>query len=146
MKTVTAASLVENVTRLDIRVLYGQELLGDKKIISSRIQRPGLALAGYFEHIREGRIQLFGETELNFLQTLAPSQKVSVLKQLANINKCLFVLSKKLSAPEELMQAAILNKIPIIDVAQTTVQVNNELSHWLDYQLAPDALMHGVCV
>lgn len=146
MKAVTAASLVDNVSRLDLRVIFGQEHLDGKMIVSSRIQRPGLALAGYFEHIREGRVQLFGETELNFLSTLAPSQKVSVLKQLASINKCMFVLSKRLPVPEELMQAAIINKIPIVDAAQTTVQVNNELSYYLDYALAPDALMHGVCV
>ncbi|MDR2883584.1 MAG: HPr(Ser) kinase/phosphatase [Deferribacteraceae bacterium] len=146
MKGVTAESLLNGVNRLDLSVLYGEEYLGSKMIVSSRIQRPGLALAGYFEHIRSGRVQLFGETELNFLSTLAPSHKINVLSKLADINQCLFVVSKNLPVPEELMQVVMQRKVPMLAAAQTTVQVNNEISYYLDYALAPDVLMHGVCV
>jgi HPr kinase/phosphorylase len=146
MKAVTAESLLNHVNRLDMSVVHGREYLGSKVIVSSRIQRPGLALAGYTGHIRPDRVQLFGETEMNFLSTLAPSRKVHVLGQLADINKCLFVMSKNLPVPEELMQVVMLRKIPILSAAQTTVQVNNELSYYLDYALAPDETMHGVCV
>jgi HPr kinase/phosphorylase len=147
MKNVTAAALLDGVKgRLNLKVLYGKEYLENQIIETSRIQRPGRALAGYFEHIRPRRVQLFGETEMSFMQTLAPSQKVSVLKQLASINKCLFVLSRNMPVPDELMQAAMLYNIPVVDAAQITVQVQNELAYWLDYELAPDAVMHGVCV
>ena len=45
--SVTVADLVDNI-RLD--VLYGEDLLADRKITTSDISRPGLELTGYFNY------------------------------------------------------------------------------------------------
>ena len=42
----------------------------DRPISWGRIQRPGLALAGFLSFIKPGRIQVLGESELNYLDTM----------------------------------------------------------------------------
>ena len=41
---------------------------------SARIQKPGLALAGFTEHVHQERVQILGLTELSFLETRIGSQ------------------------------------------------------------------------
>ena len=40
----------------------------DKEITVSRIQKPGLALAGFIEYIHPGRVQILGNSEISFLR------------------------------------------------------------------------------
>jgi len=51
---------------LEMRVVAGESGFG-RPIAWGRIQRPGLALAGFLPYIKPGRIQILGESELNYL-------------------------------------------------------------------------------
>jgi HPr kinase/phosphorylase len=44
---------------LRLELLAGENGL-DRRVVSSRIQKPGLALSGFTEHIHKDRIQVFG--------------------------------------------------------------------------------------
>src|SRR6202171_6252195 len=54
---------------LRLELLAGENGL-DRRIVSSRIQKPGLALSGFTEHIHKDRLQVFGNTEISYLATL----------------------------------------------------------------------------
>ncbi|MDR0454034.1 MAG: HPr(Ser) kinase/phosphatase [Deferribacteraceae bacterium] len=144
MNKVSAATLIKNVSRLNLSIIYGHELLDGCAITSSRVQRPGLALAGYFDHIRPNRVQLFGETELFFLRTLPESKQEEVIDTLVKLSKSLLIVSKKLPVPELILKIAQNREAPVISSEQSTVQTNNEISYCLDYALAPETVMHGV--
>ena len=42
----------------------------DNLITHPRVQKPGLAFAGYYEYIKPGRVQIIGESETEYLKTL----------------------------------------------------------------------------
>jgi HPr kinase/phosphorylase len=48
---------------LRLQLVVGEKGL-DKRISSSRIQKPGLALTGFTEHLHPERVQVFGNTEI----------------------------------------------------------------------------------
>lgn len=146
MKSVSASQLIKEVTKLTIDVIYGEELLAQERITSSYVQRPGLALAGYFEHIRMGFVELFGATEINFLKTISNKEQTIVLDKLAQHNKCLFVVTKKQEIPPALIAAAKAHEIPLVRSAENTALTDAEISSYLDYALAPEMVIHGVCV
>src|SRR3979490_2034987 len=54
---------------LRLELLAGEAGL-DRQVVSSRIQKPGLALSGFTEHIHKDRLQVFGNTEISSLATL----------------------------------------------------------------------------
>ena len=86
-----AALLVDKEFDLRLELLAGGTGV-DKRIVSSRIQKPGLALAGFLEHIHKDRLQVFGNTELSYLATLpAADQRLRMRNLFHNPIACLVV-------------------------------------------------------
>ena len=61
--------LTDNEYGLGLSLLTGKQGLVNR-ISSSRIQKPGLALAGYSEHLHPDRLQVLGNTEISYLQQI----------------------------------------------------------------------------
>src|SRR5437899_8253310 len=57
---------------LALELLAGGEGL-DRLITSPHVQKTGLALAGFHEYLRPGRVLIFGESEIRYLESLERS-------------------------------------------------------------------------
>ena len=55
---------------LSLRLAAGRAGL-ERMVLMSRVQRPGLALTGYTDYIRYGRVQIMGGSEVGYLRKLA---------------------------------------------------------------------------
>ena len=66
-------------------VVAGKEGL-DRKVISSEVHRPGLELAGFFEHFGYERIIVLGRTELAYLGEQSAEIRKVRLRQLLFFN------------------------------------------------------------
>ena len=51
----------------------------DRQIQLARVQRPGLALTGFTEYLRYGRVQIVGGSEVSYLAKLPASRRRAVL-------------------------------------------------------------------
>ncbi|MDR2400352.1 MAG: HPr(Ser) kinase/phosphatase [Deferribacteraceae bacterium] len=145
-KEITARSIVCGLPRITPQEVICEEFLDTAVVNSARVQRPGLALAGCMHHIRRNRVQLFGDTEINYILTLSEEGKRDILAELAQHNSSLYVISKALSAPSALIETASRFSIPIALFNEHTMQVYNELAYHLEYALAEETVMQGVCV
>ena len=65
-------------TGLDLDVLAGSAGL-DRRITLPYIQKTGLALAGFDEYLRPGRVLIFGESEIRFLDAMDSRARVEAL-------------------------------------------------------------------
>ncbi|HPD19394.1 MAG TPA: HPr kinase/phosphorylase, partial [Candidatus Goldiibacteriota bacterium] len=72
----------ENKSKLDLKIIAGEEFLHKKKIIIPDINRPGLALAGFFDYFPYERIQIFGKTEFTYLKKIGKEKSRKVLNKL----------------------------------------------------------------
>ena len=81
---------------LQLTLVTGAEGLG-RAITSSRIQKPGLALAGYTEHLHPERVQVFGNTEIAYLNTLDEATQQEALRKLSDSNLACVVVTKDLA-------------------------------------------------
>ena len=68
--------LLEPSSGLGLRLVAGAAGL-DHVVTLSRVQRPGLALTGYTEYIRYGRVQILGASELGYLRKLSAARGTS---------------------------------------------------------------------
>src|SRR2546425_889169 len=66
---------------LRLELLAGENGL-DRRVVSSRIQKPGLALSGFTEHIHKDRLQVFGNTEISYLATLRHDEALKRVRDL----------------------------------------------------------------
>lgn len=145
MKSTTALNLLTKAG-LPYSIVYGGEFLESCVIDSPRVQRPGLAMAGFYHHLRPGRVQLFGETELKFMETLDKSLRQEVINELVNISRCICVIAKNMPVPGEILAAAEKIKTPVVSMKDSTALISGAFELFLSDELAPETVLHGVCL
>jgi HPr kinase/phosphorylase len=116
----------------------------DNVIDRSRIQKPGLALAGFLEYIHPGRVQILGRSEATFLEERAPGERARIVSQLCRQGVSCFVLTAGLTPPEELVVEADRNKVPLLRTDLPSSVTIDRLTRHLEDRLAPRAVLHGV--
>jgi len=80
---------------LRLELLAGENGL-DRRVVSSRIQKPGLALSGFTEHIHKDRLQVFGNTEISYLATLRHDEALKRVRDLFRLPIACLVVTKNL--------------------------------------------------
>lgn len=135
--------LGEEAQRLQLKVLSGDEGLS-RKITSPRIQKPGLALAGYFAQIRAERIQVLGNTELSFLESLPSERRREVLDAICQISISCIILTKSQPPPPELTSTGNSYHIPILQSSLQSSIFIRQISTYMEEKLAVETSIHGV--
>lgn len=130
---------------LGLRTVAGEA--GFSRVISwGRIQRPGLALAGFQAFIKPGRIQILGESELNYLETMPAEVRAERIATICALPVAAFVVTKGQRVPEDLARECRLREVPLLVSSQTTSVVIQSITRILEDELAPSATVHGVLV
>lgn len=131
--------------KLQLTLLAGHEGL-HRPIAYPRVQKPGLALAGYIDSLRPNRVQVLGRTEWNYLQTLTQPQQTEALRGLASADISCVVLTSDLIPPEALLEQANATQLPLFGTPLASSELINRLQAFLDEQLSPQTSMHAVLV
>ncbi len=128
---------------LNLRVVAGEGGLG-RRISNPRIQKPGLALAGYLAYVKAGRVQVIGQSEAEFLETLSPALAAERVAALAALEPPAIVVAKGLeSAVATFAASCRVQNVPLLVSAESTSVVIGTLSTVLEYLLAPRETRHG---
>ena len=72
----------------------------DNEIRSPRIQKLGMALAGFSGYIHPDRVQVFGSSELLYLHGLSPEERTAATLRLKKHKICCIFVTKGLDIPE----------------------------------------------
>src|SRR5574342_536003 len=101
MEAIRVGALLDD-KKFDLRLtlVAGRQGLS-RRISSSRIQKPGLVLAGFTENLHKERLQVFGNTEMSYLRTLPRERKVEVLRAFFAQDVAALVVTKELEIPPE---------------------------------------------
>jgi HPr kinase/phosphorylase len=142
--SVTARELYESAgQRLDLKLVSGEEGL-DNPISSPRIQKLGLALAGYVDYLHQGRVQLIGGTEINYLTILSAAQRRRAIEKVFSRQICCIVVTKRLKIPTDLLGNADRYKVPVFQTEALSSTAIEEITSFLEEKLAPTTTIHGV--
>lgn len=146
MVEVTVGELVADV-RLDAELtrLGGEAGLG-RPIRHPRVQKSGLALAGHFYGVVPTRVQVLGETELSYLDTLSPDARGLAARGFFSLGLSCVVVTRREEAPKAIVQAAEATGTPLFMSAARSSRTINMLHGVLDEKLAPTTSLHGVLV
>jgi len=139
------AFLSEAAAELGLRVCAGASGL-DREIFIPRIQKPGLALAGFLEYIHPGRVQILGQSEITFLEGLTPEKRRSVLSDVCGRDIGCFIITKGLTPPVELVECSDQSGVPVLVTRVVSSQLIEGVIQFLEEQLAPRLALHGVCL
>jgi HPr kinase/phosphorylase len=130
---------------LGLRVVAGES--GFARPVSwGRIQRPGLALAGFLPYIKPGRIQILGESELHYLDTQGPDLRRERIAAICALPVAAFVVTKGQAVPDDLARECRSQRVPLLVSDRTTSVVIQSITRLLEDELAPATTVHGVLV
>jgi len=130
----------------DLEVLYDPGNLDQIEITVADVTRPGLQLAGYYEHFGPNRIQLIGNMEYAYLDKLSPEIRRKRLCALFSKNIPCLILTRNHEPHPELIPCAKRKKIPILRTQLATSDFMSSLVKHLNVELAPRISIHGVLV
>lgn len=130
----------------DLKLEWVSGKTGSSRVCKvSEVNRPGLSLAGYFEFFRPERIQILGQGEFAYLQTLDNARRLDMISRVFGFKDLPCVIITHGHEPTaEIVEMSNRNKIPVFKTSLTTAHLIRELSVYLENRLAPMTTMHGV--
>lgn len=128
---------------LSLTLLAGERGLSNR-VSSARIQKPGLALDGYTEHLHPDRIQVLGNTEVSFLEQVDSKVATGNLRTLCSFPIACFIITKGLRPPQLLLDLADQNAIPVLVTSHQSSTFISLITKFLEEGLLPNTHLHGV--
>lgn len=141
--------------RLTVGMLVGRmeaplelELLGppiglDREVTSPEASSPGLVLSGYVNRFPWQRIQVLGETEVTYLQSLPEAERAANLAQYFGFPLPCVFLTKSLDPPPPFLRLAEEAGVPVIRSRLKTAEFYRLIKPHLADHFAPTTTMHG---
>jgi HPr kinase/phosphorylase len=115
----------------------------DREITSPHVSSPGLALAGYTERFANHRLQVMGETEIRYLQSLSDDARRRILKDFFRFGiPCVF-LTKGLKPPPGMVEEATFAECAVLCSGLKTNEFYSRIKPWLEEEFAATTTMHA---
>ena len=128
---------------LPVELLAGRDGL-DRSITSPHIQKTGLALAGFHEYLKPGRVLIFGESEIRYLENLDAAGRAASLRLALTLDFPCILITGGFAAPPELVAEAGRAHLPLLKTAIATPTAIAKLSSILEDSLAERTMLHAV--
>jgi len=141
--TLTVRSLLSESAGLRLVLLAGEAGLG-RRIAVNRVQKPGLALAGFVRQVQAERVQILGATELSYLASLPPQEARHGIETFMAIEPACIIITKGLDVPPELLEAANRLGVPLLRTPLRSSVAIEAVESFVERELAPSASIHGV--
>ena len=118
----------------------------DRRIKEPTINRPGLALAGFYSYFAEKRIQVLGSAELSYLRSLPPGEVRERCRMLCERPIPGLVVSRGFKVPPPLQEAADEAGVALFRTGMVTMKYMNAATLALEFDFAPQKSEYGSMV
>jgi len=143
---VTVATLLSSRPEafgLPLDLLAGTDGL-TRIITSPHIQKTGLALAGFHEYLKPGRVLVFGESEIRYLESLDVAARVAALRLALTLDFPCVLITGGFAPPVELVLEAERAGVPLLKTSTPTPTAIAKLASILEDSLAERTVLHAV--
>jgi HPr kinase/phosphorylase len=113
-------------------------------ITSPHIQKTGLALAGFHEYLKPGRVLIFGESEIRYLESLAPTERIRSLRLALTLDFPCILITGGFTPPAEVVVEAERARLPLLKTPVPTPTAIAKLTSMLEDSLAERTILHAV--
>jgi HPr kinase/phosphorylase len=129
---------------LDLEILAGSGGL-DRRILSPYTQKTGLALAGFHEYLREGRVLVFGNSEVRYLESLNPADRADTMRKVCEHDEvpCILITGGLRVFGEVIFEAERCN-LPVLRTLVPTPVAVAKVTAILEDSFVAREVLHGV--
>jgi len=145
MKKITISQLLDRGKSYDLQLVpLNPEAEYSRTISHYRIQKHGLAFAGFTKYLDQERIQLIGKTETDYLNSLDNASCTEIVAKLCNCNVACFIITTGLTPHPIFLKQSNLHRIPILLTQHKTSRFITRVNRFLEDHLSPTSTIHGV--
>ena len=134
--------LNEGAERLELTVVAGEKYL-ERRIPEIAMNRPGLALSGFFQYFANQRLQILGLAEFTYLKSLSSEERYARLEQLFQQHIPAIVVTRNRKVLSEMIDLSARYKVPVLRTPQVTMNFINECTMLLGKLTAPRERIQG---
>jgi len=146
MTGVTVATLLRDLAgsrEVPLELLAGGSGL-ERRITISQPQKTGLALSGFDAYLHGGRVLVFGESEVRYVESLAVEQRRRALERVLGHDLPCVLITGGFSPAPEIAEEAERASVPLLRTSASTPETMSRLSTLLDTYLGARGIVHGV--
>lgn len=130
--------------QLGLEFLAGERGAPVRRLDTPRIQKLGLALAGFAHYVHSGRVQVVGQSEISFLHQLTPERRREAIGHLEFEKISCVLVTKGLTPSEEFIAACDEAALPLVQTPLVSSLAINAVTDYLLEALARKETRHGV--
>ncbi len=138
--------LSDLIKEFHLEIIRGFGKIDSTKLFIPDVTRPGLQLTGNFMHFGPDRIQLLGNMETAYLNSLTEDDRRHKYNALLATGIPCLILSRNHQADPILLEIAEKYKTPILVTDEGTASISSSISKYLNVELADRISIHGVFV
>ncbi len=144
--TVYETSLSAIADEFKLEKIYAPEGWEERKIISRDVNRPGLALSGFFDCFDKRRIELIGKAEHEYMEVFSTEERIKKYETLFARDIPAIIITWGQPVLPGMLEAAQKYGTPIFRTVESTTDTHYALISYLNVELAPRITRHGVLV
>ena len=139
-------TIKELITELNL-TNYTPEIDTESIIIKHpEINRPALQLAGFCDHFDSERVQVLGNVENAYIETIDEETKKKTYDKLLSYKVPCVLYARGIKPDEDMLSYCLHYGVPCLGTERSTTYLTAELIRWLNVKLAPVISIHGVLV
>lgn len=129
-----------------LETIYLPDLPENLNVTSSRVNRPGLQMVGFYDHFEQERLQIIGKVEHLFMAQLPREELSRRLEDFFRSAPVGVIVTSSIEISPEMVEMAEKYSIPLLRTAERTSEFMAALISFLNVQLGPRITRHGVLV
>ena len=136
--------LSQVVSQFDLEVAWRSTDYDKIQITVADVARPGLQIAGYFDHFEPMRLQVIGNVESSYLDKMNSAERLMVYDRLFSYKIPALIAARGLVPGSECLEMAKKHNITILRWPGSTSSIVSSIIAYLTRELAPQITRHGV--
>ena len=138
--------LTKLVNEFHLDVAYASTDFEFIRVTVDDVSRPGLQLAGYFDHYEPMRLQVMGNVEMSYVDKLAPRERAAIFDRLFSYRFPALLIARNFPPHPEILEMAKKHNITVLRTEEATSAIVSTIIAYLKAALAPRITRHGVLV
>jgi len=134
------------VEKFKLDISYASTDFESIRLTVEDVARPGLQLAGFFDHYEPMRLQVMGNVEMSYMSKLSPGNRSAIYDRLFSYKFPALLIARGIQPQPEMLTMAKKHNITILLSPLPTSTVVSSIITYLKEALAPKVTRHGVLV
>jgi HPr kinase/phosphorylase len=136
--------LKELVREFNLQIEYAATDFDSIRLTVQDLSRPGLQLAGYFDHFEPMRLQVMGNVEMSYLEKLSYAERAMTLDRLFSYKFPALIICRDKEPYPECMDMARKHNVTVLRTKEVTSNIISAIISFLNSAMAPRITRHGV--